>query len=210
MQTSDLQKKLADLGFAPGTVDGVEGPATRTAAARFQLACNLTGHQNLTVDAVPGPKTWAALDAAHASRRLSDHFSVAELRSKGDGTCWVHRDLLKGLEALRTHVGKPLGIVSGWRDVAHNRRVGGATSSQHTFGAAPELEAIRVRLAPTAVRNAGRAADLNRGYITLEDARALHLFSGIGWREDGGQRWVTHVDVRTSTSPANPSVWQYR
>lgn len=208
METRQLQQKLSDLGFDPGKVDGVEGPATRTAAARFQLACNLTGHQDLTVDAIPGPQTWAALEAAHASGRLSDHFSAAELRSKGDGTCWPHRDLLKALETLRKHVGKPLGIVSGWRDVAHNRRVGGASSSQHTYGAAPELQAISVRLAPGAHLGAGRAADFNRGYITLEDARALHLFSGIGWRKDG-ENWVTHVDVRTNANPANPSVWSY-
>lgn len=209
METRELQQKLDDLGFAPGAIDGMEGPATRTAAARFQLACNLTGHQNLTVDAIPGPKTWAALQAAHASGRLSDHFSVAELRSKGDGTCWVHRDLLKALEQLRGEIGKTLSIVSGWRDVNHNRRVGGALGSQHTYGPAPELEAIRVRLAPGAHLNAGRAADFNRGYITLEDARDLHLFSGIGWRKDGAN-WVTHVDVRTPTKTANPSVWQYK
>jgi hypothetical protein len=209
METRELQQKLDDLGFAPGVVDGLEGPATRTAAARFQLACNLTGHQDLTVDAIPGPQTWAALNAAHASRKLSDHFSVAELRSKGDGTCWVHRDLLKGLEALRRDVGRPLTIVSGWRDVAHNRRVGGATTSQHAYGAAPELEAIRVRLAPGAHLKAGRAADFNRGYITLEDARDLRLFSGIGWRRDGSN-WVTHVDTRQPAKTANPSVWQYK
>jgi hypothetical protein len=208
METRELQQKLTDLGFAPGPVDGVEGPATRTAAARFQLACNLTGHQDLTVDAIPGPKTWAALNAAHASRRLSDHFSVAELRSKGDGTCWVHRDLLKALEALRAHVGRPLAIVSGWRDIAHNQRVGGARTSQHTFGAARELEDIKVRLSPGASLGAGRAADFNRGYINLEDARALQLFSGLGWRLDG-QQWVTHGDVRTNAQPSNPTVWRY-
>jgi len=195
METRELQQKLDDLGFAPGVVDGLEGPATRTAAARFQLACNLTGHQDLAVDAIPGPQTWAALQAAHASRKLSDHFSVAELRSK--------------VERLRGEVGRPLSIVSGWRDVNHNRRGGGATGSQHTYGPAPELEAIRVRLAPGAHLKAGRAADFNRGYITLEDARDLHLFSGIGWRKDGAN-WVTHADVRTPTKTANPSVWQYK
>lgn len=209
METADLQQKLSDLGFAPGSVDGVEGPATRTAAARFQLACNLSGHQDLPVDAVPGPKTWAALSAAHASRKLSDHFSVAELRSKGDGTCWVHRDLLKGLEALRAKVGRPLSIVSAWRDPAHNRRVGGAGTSQHTFGAAPELQSIKVRLSPNSPLNAGRAADFNRYYITLDDARALFLFSGLGWRQDGSQ-WITHVDARANAVASNPTVWQYR
>lgn len=208
METRELQQKLTDLGFAPGPVDGMEGPATRTGAARFQLACNLTGHQDLTVDAIPGPQTWGALNAAHASGRLSDHFSVAELRSKGDGTCWPHRDLLKALETLRAYVGRPLPIISGWRDVAHNRRVGGASSSQHTFGAAPELEAIRIRLTANAHLAAGRAADFNRGYINLEMMRPLNLFSGLGWRQDGEQ-WVTHGDVRTNAETFNPTVWRY-
>ena len=209
METRELQQKLDDLGFAPGPVDGLEGPATRTAAARFQLACNLPGHQDLAVDAIPGPQTWAALEAAHASRKLSDHFSAAELRSKGDGTCWPHRDLLKALEVLRAYVGKPLPIVSGWRDPAHNRRVGGAAASQHTFGDAHELHAIKVRLASNAHLAAGRAADFNRGYITLDMLRSLNLFSGVGWRLDGEQ-WVTHGDVRTTAQTYNPSVWQYK
>jgi peptidoglycan hydrolase-like protein with peptidoglycan-binding domain len=209
MLTSELQRRLNLLGFAPGPVDGVDGPATRTAVARFQLAYNLGNH--LTVDAVAGPFTFAALtEVERRGNRLSPSFTVGELRSKGDATCWVHRDLLVALERLRSSVGRPLPIVSGWRDVAHNRRVGGALSSQHTYGAAPELSSIRRQLAVSALQNAGRAADFNRGYITLDDARALRLFSGIGWREDRGVRWVTHVDVRTNATPDAPTVWQYR
>lgn len=204
MQTIEMQQALNRLGFAAGAEDGVEGPSTRTAAARFQLACNLTGHQDLTVDAIPGPQTWAALTAANASGRLSDHFLASELRSKGDGTCWPHRDLLKALEGLRGHVGRPLSIVSAWRDVNHNRRVGGASRSQHTYGAATELEAISKRLAARAHLNAGRAADFNQGYIKLEDAVALQLFGGIGHRNG----WVTHVDIRPG-SRTNPAIWRY-
>jgi zinc D-Ala-D-Ala carboxypeptidase len=166
METSELQHHLNRLGFDAGQVDGQFGPQTATATARFQLACALPGH-NLVVDATPGPRTWAALDATGPGR-LSPHFNVSELRTRTraggpkDGTCWVHRDLLHALESLRGRVGRPLPIVSGWRDVAHNRRVGGASRSQHTFGAATELEAIRGRLARRALLNAGRAADFNR------------------------------------------------
>jgi hypothetical protein len=117
----------------------------------------------------------------------------------------VHRDLLVALERLRAAVGRPLGLVSAWRNPAHNRRVGGARSPAHLW-CASELRAIQSRLMPGAHLFAGRAADFNRGYIRVADCRDLRLFSGIGHREG----WVTHVDVRTTGSPDNPSVWEYR
>jgi len=208
MTTAELQERLNRLGMSAGSVDGVMGPMTRTAVARFQLACALPGH-NLVVDAVPGPRTWAALREA-ASGHLSPHFNVSELRTRTraggpkDGTCWVHRDLLHALERLRADVGRPLSVVSGWRDVAHNRRVGGASASQHTFGISPELSAISSRLARNAHLRAGRAADIPSGYVTLEHARSLALFGGLGYR---GQ-WVTHVDVRP-VNTSTPTVWRY-
>ena len=197
-----LQTDLTALGFPCGTVDGANGPATRTAVARFQLAY---AHRPIGVDGQYGPQTLGALDQVRTSGRLSPNFSVDECRSKGDGTAWVHRDLLTALERLRASVGKPLSLVSCWRDVAHNRRVGGARTSQHTYGASPELHRIQSSLLAGAHLFAGRAADFNRGYIRLQDCVNLRLFSGIGHR-DG---WVTHVDIRTSATPQNPTIWVY-
>jgi peptidoglycan hydrolase-like protein with peptidoglycan-binding domain len=198
---AELQRRLNALGF-PCAVDGVSGPATLTAVARFQLAY---GWRSIAVDGVWGPMTLGALSQVESSGgRLSQNFMVNELRSKGDGTTFVHRDLLAGLERLRAHVGRPLGIVSAWRDPAHNQRVGGARTSQHTFGAAPELTAIRARLSQGAHLHAGRAADFNQGYIRLDDCVALNLFTGVGHRNG----WVTHVDVRPG-NPARPTVWRY-
>jgi hypothetical protein len=112
---------------------------------------------------------------------------------------------LYALERLRAATGKPLALVSCWRDPAHNRRVGGARTSQHTYGASAELHRIAPSLLSGAHLFAGRAADFNRGYIRTQDCVNLRIFSGIGHR-DG---WVTHVDIRTSASPANPTVWAY-
>jgi zinc D-Ala-D-Ala carboxypeptidase len=203
-----VQTRLNRMGFHPFPIDGLNGPQTRLSVARFQLAYNLG--RPLAGDGQYGPFTLSALDEVENRGRISPNFALNEVRSKGDRTAFIHRDLLSALETLRSRVGRPLSLVSAWRDIVHNRRVGGATSSQHTYGPAPELQAIKDRFPRNSILTAGRAADFNRGYITLEDCRALHLFSGIGWREDSGKRWVTHVDIRTSTTPANPTVWQYR
>jgi len=197
-----LQRDLTALGFPCGTIDGQNGPATRTAVARFQLAY---GWRPIGVDGLYGPQTLGALSQVGTTGRLSPNFAVSEVRSKGDGTAWVHRDLLAALERLRTAVGRPLGIVSGWRDVAHNRRVGGARTSQHTYGASPELQRIQGSLLPGAHLFAGRAADFSQGYIRLQDCLNLRLFSGVGHRNG----WVTHVDLRTNATPENPTVWVY-
>jgi peptidoglycan hydrolase-like protein with peptidoglycan-binding domain len=202
-----IQQRLNRFGFGPIDEDGLNGPATRLAVARFQLAYNLG--KKLDVDGQYGPMTLAALDETDKIGRISPRFALAEVRSKGDRTAYVHRDLLVALEALRSRVGRPLSLVSCWRDVAHNRRVGGATGSQHTYGAAPELQRLKDKFPRNAILTAGRAADFNRGYITLEDAQGLNLFSGLGWRLDGGKRWVTHVDIRTDRSPKDPSIWRY-
>jgi hypothetical protein len=202
-----IQTRLNRMGFNAGVEDGLNGPSTRLAVARFQLAYNLGNH--LTVDGQYGPLTLGAIDEMDRKGKVSLNFGLNEVRSKGDRTAFIHRDLLKALEALRSRVGRPLGLVSAWRDIQHNRRVGGATSSQHTYGDAPELLAIKDRFPRNSILTAGRAADFNRGYITLEDAQALELFSGLGWRLDGGKRWVTHVDIRTSRSPKDPSIWRY-
>lgn len=112
--------------------------------------------------------------------RISEHFVEAEFRSKGDGTVRVEARLVYHLEQLRRIVGgKPLRIVSGYRDPAHNRRVGGASRSRHLFG---------------------DAADIPAGYATVEQARAAG-FRGIGRRGP----WAVHVDMR----PGPRAEWTY-
>lgn len=102
--------------------------------------------------------------------RLSPHFTDREFRCRHCGEVRVSPHLVAHLERLRTIVGRPCHIVSGYRCPEHNRAVGGATSSQHLLGT---------------------AADLRSGYATLAQAEAAG-FTGIGRQG----RWAVHVDVR--------------
>ncbi len=55
MSTRDLQRRLAELGYEPGPVDGIHGQKTVEAIRRFQA------QNELPVDGVAGPLTRAAL-----------------------------------------------------------------------------------------------------------------------------------------------------
>lgn len=115
-----------------------------------------------------------------SDRRLSAHFLRSEFDCR-DGTLANPSSLLiSRLEVLRGICGgRPLNIVSGYRSPGWNVKVGGAVHSQH-------------------LKN--RAADLEKGYATLDQAKRAG-FTGIGLRAG----WVVHVDVRA----ASRVVWTY-
>lgn len=102
---------------------------------------------------------------------LSAHFSRREFDCKDGAHADPDPALIAALERARTLAGnRPIVIVSGYRTVSWNRRVGGAPRSQHLYN---------------------RAADLQKGALSIEQARAAG-FTGIGYCG----AWAVHVDVR--------------
>lgn len=115
--------------------------------------------------------------------KLSPNFSLHEFQCKdGSHQVCLHPHLLQQLQQLRTTLGRPVIITSGYRNPVHNKAVGGSPTSQHLFG---------------------KAADIQVAGITIDEL-ARHAkaagFTGIG-------RYPTflHVDVRP-----HPAYWDYR
>ncbi|MGH2943293.1 MAG: peptidoglycan-binding domain-containing protein [Solirubrobacteraceae bacterium] len=57
----DLQEALKALGFSPGAVDGIFGPATEKAVKEFQASVGIDA------DGIVGPVTWTNIDEADQS-----------------------------------------------------------------------------------------------------------------------------------------------
>lgn len=151
---------LKTLGWKCRTDDEVD-----RALRDFQRGWNLG--DPLTVDGKNGPLTRTALRFSLARRKAgkpdaSPHFSFRDFACKcggrrtGCAVIRVHRELLESLEALRPLQG-PTQVVSGYRCPAHNQAVGGASTSQHLFGSACD---ITPRLKTSAVTRLRRFAGI--------------------------------------------------
>lgn len=174
----------------------------RQVVENFQRGWNLGAA--LQVDGDVGPLTSGALRESERRARAglataSAHFSFTELRCRCGGRfsdcqrIWVRRPLLASLETLRARF-YPHGLVisSGCRCTQHNRAVGGASQSQHLFGAAADIP-----YAATATR-----------------VMQLRAFAGIG--KSARTSLVRHVDRRdasghnaTGGTTSRPTVWNY-
>ena len=72
--------------------------------------------------------------------KISDNFNLREFQCKcGCGTVKLHSELLRRLQAIRTETGRAAVINSGYRCPTHNKKVGGASNSQHLHGKAADI-----------------------------------------------------------------------
>lgn len=107
---------------------------------------------------------------------LTVNFSRAEFRCDDCGRLdLLDQGLIAVLQRIRTAVGRPLVINSGYRCCARNAAVGGIRFSQHLFG---------------------RAADFSQGYCRPDLALRSGAV-GVGVRNG----WVVHIDVEPGRKP---------
>ena len=123
----------------------------------------------------------------NGNTRLSEHFEVREFRCRdGSDPVFVDSELVRVLQNIRDHFGKPVVITSAYRTAVHNKAVGGAAYSQHCYGRAADIRVAGV----TVERLAAYAEKL------LPDTGGIGRYPVRSGRPTG---WV-HVDVRTVKS----------
>jgi zinc D-Ala-D-Ala carboxypeptidase len=109
-----------------------------------------------------------------------EDFSPEEIACRGTGELLIDTDALDKLQALRTKLGRPMIINSGYRSLKHNTAIDGAKSSKHMKG-----EAFDCRM------------DNQNPQEYMAAARSVG-FKGIGEYPELG---FCHVDARKT--PAN-------
>lgn len=111
---------------------------------------------------------------------LSDNFKVKEFAcNDGSDTVLIADELVSLLQKIRDHFGVAVTINSGYRTSTYNKKVGGATNSQHVKGTAADVVAKGVD--PLTVAQYAEYLMPNSGGI-------------------GVYQTFTHVDVRTNRS----------
>jgi zinc D-Ala-D-Ala carboxypeptidase len=106
----------------------------------------------LSADGIAGPQTHNLLNSLEDSDGSTVNFAFSEFYSKdgsgfsggNTGSTQVRenvRRLMYKLEALRKKLGNPPVVInSGFRSITHNRNVGGASNSMHTYGIAADVD----------------------------------------------------------------------
>lgn len=114
---------------------------------------------------------------------ISKNFRVREFRCQdGSDVVFIESDLVDILQKIRDHFGKAVTINSAFRTFSHNKKVGGATYSQHLYGTAADIKVSGV--------TASAVAD----YVET----LMPNTGGIGRYST-----FTHVDVRSIKSRWN-------
>lgn len=138
---------------------------------------------------------------------LSPHFTLAELtvsqiasREGLDNTPERHvldnlKRLSETLEQVRTLVGCPILVSSGYRSAALNRRLRGSPHSAHLLGLAADITAVRHT--PRALADRLAQSEIVFDQLILEYDSWVHL----GLAEQGARRQVLTIRKGTGYLP---------
>lgn len=123
----------------------------------------------------------ASIKALGRDYKISPHFKLSEMACKdGSDKVLYSTELMAKLEELRAYGGFTVSINSGYRTPAHNRKIGGASRSQHVLGTAADI----------VVRKNGSVVNTKKVCCLCQSLG----FKGIGYISTN----AIHVDMRTS------------
>ena len=78
--------------------------------------------------------------AREGNKNVSANFKAREYRCRdGSDAVYIHEELAKVLQEIRTHFARPVNITSAFRSHAHNLKEGGEADSQHLYGMAADI-----------------------------------------------------------------------
>lgn len=121
--------------------------------------------------------------AKDGANYISKNFRVREFRCQdGSDVVFIESDLVDILQRIRDHFGKAVTITSAFRTASHNKKVGGATYSQHLYGTAADIKV------------SGVAANVVADFVET----LMPNTGGIGRYST-----FTHVDVRKTKARWN-------
>lgn len=113
--------------------------------------------------------------------KISEHFKLKEFQCKdGSDTVKYSTELLAKLEKLRVYGGFTITINSGYRTASYNKKIGGASKSQHVVGTAADI----------VVKKDGKVVNAKYICCICQDLG----FKGIGYISAN----AVHVDMRAS------------
>lgn len=91
---------------------------------------------------VQEPEPVDVLGAGTNNVRLSEHFRLREFQCRHCHAVIIEPELVRRLQTLRTRLGKPVTITSGYRCPTHNRAVRGSNNSYHLTGMAVDIRKV--------------------------------------------------------------------
>lgn len=155
MTVRQAQHLLGYLDYYKGLVDGIAGPATKSATIAFQKDYGIETNGSLDhktmemlLDAVYG-NVGKIIDDTHKTGTFWDtitYFTRDEFKCKCGGMfcngypAEMQEEVVRIADNARKHFGKPGHVISGLRCSKWNAHEGGVYNSQHMFGEAIDLQ----------------------------------------------------------------------
>lgn len=185
MTITQKQNLLQYLGFYNGKVDGIWGNKSQIATAELQKRCGIKADgifgevtEEIAKSAVFYGLPEVEPEKDYEARYFGRHEFACKCGGKYCDGFPVEPSpaLLRVLDQIREHYGKPCRVNSGIRCKQHNRNVGSEDTSQHVCGTAADIATIE---GTTPAEMAKYAETL------LPNSGGIGIYS-----------WGIHVDVR--------------